>query len=133
MTFETNRQILKNVEVLFPALQHALVNSNKHPSNIYVDNKVLTSTESKTQGDPLAMAIYGIGIIPLIELLQKPIVTQKWYADDRRAAGDLKSLRAILDNLDVHGTAFGYHVKPSKCQLITQKNCRGKAMRVFES
>ena len=49
------------------------------------------------------MAMNGIGIIPLIELLQKPNVTQKWYADDGNAAGDLKSLRAILDNVDVHG------------------------------
>ena len=76
----------------------------------------MTSTEGTTQGDPLAMAMYGIEIVPLIELLQKPNVTQKWYADDESAAGDLRSLRAILDNLDVHGKAFGYNVKPSKCQ-----------------
>ena len=66
------------------------------------------------------MAMYGIGIIPLIELLQKPNVTQKWYADDGSAACDLKSLSAILDNLDMYGKAFGYNVKPSKCQLIVK-------------
>ncbi|XP_063712990.1 iron-sulfur cluster insertion protein ErpA-like [Symsagittifera roscoffensis] len=33
------------------------------------------------------MARYGIGIIPLIEILQKPNNTQKWYADDGSAAG----------------------------------------------
>ena len=81
----------------------------------------MTSTEGTTQGDPLAMAMYGIGIIPLIEFLQKLNVTQKWYADDGSAAGDLKSLREILDNLDRHGKAIGYTVKPSKCQLIVKK------------
>ena len=78
------------------------------------------------------MVMYGIGIIPLIELLQKPNVTQKWYADDGSTAGDLKSLRAILDNLDMHGKAFGYNVKPCKCQLIVKENCRESAIKVFE-
>ena len=92
----------------------------------------MTSTEGITQGDPLAMAMYGIGIIPLIELLQKPNVTQKWYADDGSAAGDLSSLRAILGNLDVHGKDFGYNMKPSKCQIIVKENSRDSAIKVFE-
>ena len=72
-----NRELaLKNVEVLYPALHHALANSYNYPSNLYVNNTVLASTEGTTQSDPLAMAMYGIGIIPLIELLQKPNVTQ---------------------------------------------------------
>ena len=75
----------------------------------------MTSTEGTTQGDPLAMALYVIGIIPLIELLQKSNVTQKLYADDGSAACDLRSLRAKLDNLVVHGKAFGYNLKRSKC------------------
>ena len=77
------------------------------------------------------MAMYGIGIIPLI-ILQKPNVTQKWYTDDGSAAGDLKSLRAILDNLYVHEKAFGYNVKPFKCQLIVKENQRDSAIKVFE-
>ena len=56
--------------------------------------------EGTKQGDPLAMAMYGIGIIPLIELLQKPNFTQKRYSDEGSAACDLKNLRAILDNLE---------------------------------
>ena len=68
---------LKNVEIFCPALHHALANSYKHPSNLYVNNTALTFTEGTTRGDPLAMALYGIRIIPLIELLQKPNVTQK--------------------------------------------------------
>ena len=92
----------------------------------------MTSIEGTTQGDSLAMAMYGMGIIPLIELLQKPNVFQKWSADDGIAAGDHRSLRVILDNLDVHGKAFGYNVKPSKCQLIVKENCRESAIKVFE-
>ena len=117
-----NRElVLKIVEIPCPALHHALANSYKHPSNLYINYTVLTSTEGTTQGDTLAMAMYGIRIIPLIELLQKPNFTQKWYADVGSAAGDLISLRAILDKLDVRGKAFEYNVKPSKCQLIVKK------------
>ena len=78
------------------------------------------------------MAMYGIGINPRIELLQKPNIIQKWYADDGGAAGDHRNLRAILDNLDVHGKAFEYNVKPFKCQLIVKENCRESAKKVFE-
>ena len=67
---------LKNIEILCPALHLALANSYNHPSNVYVNSTVLTSTEGTTQGDPLALALYVIGIIPLIELLQKPNVIQ---------------------------------------------------------
>ena len=91
----------------------------------------MTSTEVTTQGGPLTKAMYGIGIIPLIELLQKPNVTQKWYAEDGSAANDLNSLRAILKNLDEHGKAFGYNVKPSKSRLILKENCRESAIKVF--
>ena len=92
----------------------------------------MTFTEGTTQGDPLAMAMYGIGVIPLIELMQKPNVTQKRYADDGNAAGGLRSLRAKLDNLNVHGKAFGYNVKPSKCRLILKENRRDSAIKIFE-
>ena len=34
--------------------------------------------------------------------------------------------------MDVHGKAFGYKKKPSKCQLIVKKNCRESAINVFE-
>ena len=61
---------------------------------------------------PFAMAMYGF-------------VTQKWYADDGIDAGDLKSLRAVLDNLDVHG-------KPFKCQLIVKENRPDSATKLFE-
>ena len=45
--------------------------------------------EGVTQGDPLAMITYGIGVLPLIWELRDPHprVTQPWYADDAGAGG----------------------------------------------
>ena len=44
----------------------------------------LHSKEGVTQGDPLAMIAYGIGVLPLIRDLRiaHPRVTQTWYAYD---------------------------------------------------
>ena len=39
------------------------------------------STEGATQGDPLAMALFAIATIPLIDQLKQDIL-QVWYADD---------------------------------------------------
>ena len=52
----------------------------------------LHSKEGMTQGDPLAMIAYGIGVLPLIRVLKKdhPQVSQPWYADDEGAGGDLR-------------------------------------------
>ena len=59
---------------------------------------------------------------------------RNWYnpTDLAPTKSNLKSLRAILDNLDVHGKPLGNNVKPSKCQLIEKKNLRESAVKSFE-
>ena len=54
----------------------------------------LASTEGTTQGDPLAMAMYALGVTPLINSLRhhQLDVSQTWFADDATAAGQLTSL-----------------------------------------
>ena len=48
---------------------------------------LLYSKEGVTQGDPLAMVTYGLGILPLIQELWKshPSVTHPWYTSDAGA------------------------------------------------
>ena len=59
---------------------------------------ILFSKEGCTHGDPLAMIVYGIGMLPLVEKLQEeiPEMVQPWYADDAGAAGDYKSIATFL-------------------------------------
>ena len=54
----------------------------------------LHSKEGVTQGDPLAMIAYGLGILPLIWVLQTlhPGVTQPWCADDAGAGGNFSGI-----------------------------------------
>ncbi len=55
----------------------------------------LLSEEGTTQGDPLAMAMYALGIYPLITQLCGP-ARQVWFADD---AGSIKEIKKWWDTL----------------------------------
>ena len=77
------------------------------------------------------MAMYSLAIILLIKLLSVDGVTQKWYADDGNAVGNLSNLRTVLDKIVSQGKFFGYHVKASKCQLIVKDERLGEAQKIF--
>ena len=77
-----NRKLaLKNIIITFTSLSKRL----RTPTSIHLIcslKKTSYSQEEATQGDPLAMAIYGLAIIPLINLFISNYVTQKWYTDE---------------------------------------------------
>ncbi len=51
-----------------------------------MDGEVIRSMEVTTQGNPLAMAMYGLATVPLIRKLDGTC-RQIWYADDSAAWG----------------------------------------------
>ena len=63
-----NREaFLHNTKVLCPALATFINNCYSIPSDLFVQGgKPLKSFEGTTQGDPAAMAIYALGITPLL-------------------------------------------------------------------
>ena len=71
------RTALENVKILCPSLHVALQNSNSHPSHLYISKSTIPSKEGTTRGDPLAMAMYRILILPLILRLHNDSWTQK--------------------------------------------------------
>ena len=76
--------------------------------------------EDVTQGDPLAMIAYRIGILPLINNIKQelPDITYPWYADDSRALGTFVRLKTYFYSLTHQYPGRGYHPKPSKSVLI---------------
>jgi len=65
------------------------------------------------------MAMYAIGILPLIHKLQGS-VTQVWYADDASARGKTSDLRVWWDSLVSCGPHFGYNPNPCKTWLVVK-------------
>ena len=125
------KQVLKKIETICPSLINALRNSYGSPSLLFGNRKTILSQEGTTQGDPVAMAMYGVALLPLINLVKDDMVTQKWYADDGNAVGTLESLVTLHQKLQKHGPAFGY--KLTKCNLIIIESFLEKAKISFDS
>ena len=62
------------------------------------DGEWLASKEGVTQGDPLSMILYGIGMLPLTRELKEavPGCNQPWYADDVGAAGSFDDITDLF-------------------------------------
>ena len=54
---------LKNIQHLCPPIAKILINTYQEDAQLYIDGESLFSQEGTTQGDPLAMAMYGIAVI----------------------------------------------------------------------
>ncbi len=74
---------LRNILELCLSLGRVLVNTYRNNINLFIDGKTIVSREGTTQGDPLAMAMYLLGVIPLITRMSNvPSTRQVRYADD---------------------------------------------------
>ena len=93
----------------------------------------LFSKEGVTQGGPLSMFGYGIGILPLICILKEEFteVRQPWYADDAGAGGSFSDLRHFFSRLQEIGPSHGYFPEPSKSILVVQEHNRALAKSAF--
>ncbi len=109
---EQNRTVmLWTVRHEWPSGARFAFNCYKHWSILVIRNNdgsgatFLYSKEGVTQGDPLSMFAYGIGILPLIRLLKTkfPAVEQPWYADDAGAGGKFDDIRKFFRRLQEIG------------------------------
>ena len=78
--------VLHNICQICPSFARTLINTYRSPSALYISGDMLYSEEGTTQGDPLAMPMYALAMLPLMSKLPDD-VTQVWYADDACACG----------------------------------------------
>ena len=117
-----NRQVaLHNIRCLVPPIATIIINSYRNSTELFIDGDVILSQEGTTQGDPLAMPMYGLATIPLIRKLDK-LYKQIWYADDSAATGTVEQLYAWWNRLAAYGPAFGYFPNPSKTWLVIKQS-----------
>ena len=116
-----NRRLaLANILSLCPAFSRVLINTYRNDANLFVGGETILSQEGTTQGDPLAMAMYALALVPMIARLNDT-VKQIWYADDAAAADQLSNLRIWWDLLCDVGPQFGYFVNSAKTFLIVKE------------
>ena len=79
------------------------------------------------------MAMYSIGVTPLINDLQGPHIRQVWFADDATAGGSLNGLYEWWCRLKRLGPSYGYFVNASKTWLIVKPEYLDLAGEVFQN
>ena len=60
------KSALLNIGSLSPPLASMLINTYRENVDLFIDGETLHSQEGTTQGDPLAIAMYALGTLPLI-------------------------------------------------------------------
>ena len=121
-----NRNLaLLNVQNLCLSLATILINCYRLEVPLSIDGEILFSSEGTTQGDPLAMVMYAVGILPLIRHLNQ------LTADDAAAIGQLQHLHQWWDELVSAGSDFGYFANPSKSWLLIKPSVLDTAKSIF--
>ena len=136
---EGNRTVmLWTVRHEWPAGARFSFNCYKHWSILVIRGNrgsgvKLFSKEGVTQGDPLAMFCYGLGLLPLIRQLKDEFhdVEQIWYADDAGAGGKFARLRRQYLRLEELGPNYGYFPESLKSILVTSSKNVEAAKEVF--
>ena len=125
---------------LWPAAARYLYNTYKGWAPLILANSVepLYSMEGTTQGDPMSMAFYAVGLLPLIRIVKREEtlsvsdVLQMWYADDSSGGGSIFGLVQWLRLLTKVGPAFGYFPEPDKSVLVVQPSQIEAAQRILK-
>ena len=136
-----NRKVfLHNISILCPAISTFVRNCYTTPARLFViGGTEIRSNEGTTQGDPVAMIIYAIGITPLIMMIIEVVtircgdIKMVALADDFSAAGKLTSLLQWWTTLLEIGPKFGYYAEPKKSWIITKLETHTLAKEVFET
>ena len=120
--FDCLREVcLRNIQQLCPSLAPMVINTYRQPlSKMFVDGEVISSCEDTTQGDPIAMSMYALGILPLIKSVATLDATQAWFADDGGSEGKLLALFDWWQRLNELGPAYGYFPNASKSVLYVK-------------
>ena len=77
---------------------------------------------SRTLTTTLAMAMYPIGIIPLIRKLSDSGVTQAWFVDDATVGGSLSNVRKWWNKLASIEPNYGYVRNALKIWLVVKED-----------
>ncbi len=68
------KALLHNVQIMCPVFSNYVVNCYRVPARLFVIGGIeLCSNEGTTQGDPINMAVYAMGITPHLNIMSSTI------------------------------------------------------------
>ncbi len=96
---------------------------------------VIHSKEGITQGDCLAMSLFGVALMPLASKMGEaiPEALQPWYCNDAGMAGKAMPNAWCLNFLEKFGPPYGYFLKPGKSYYVYKAEDEPAARQAFES
>ena len=102
-----NRYILlHNIKIICPFIAQYVTNCYRTPSRLFIiGGKEISSKEGTTQGDPLAMAIYSLGVSTMLDMLVNYLALNDLntkmvaFADDLTGVGKITTLCQWWKNL----------------------------------
>ena len=115
-----NRSVLlRNVEIICPEVSLYMSNLYALRARLFITGgEEIRSNEGTTQGDPTAMSMYALAIMPLLETIVHDLdatdLKQVAFADDLTGVGNLKSLKVWWDAILKYGPYIGYTVNQRK-------------------
>ena len=132
------KAFLHNVGIVCPPLATFVRNCYAENLRLFVIGGVeISSKEGTIQGDPAAMAVYAVAILPLIIMLVDASVSKNHatisagFADDLTAAGKIKELLFWWKKLCSLGPDFGYYPEAKKSWLIAKEKFESAARKIF--
>ena len=129
------KSLLHNVQILCSIFARYVINCYQIPSRLFVVGGIkLSSNEETTQGDPIGMAFYAIGIIPLLNIMLLTIADEDEiaeFADDIIFVGKLLSLKQRWDKMISIGLQFRYFPQPVLvyCERRASGRCKNDIPR----
>ncbi|XP_066916388.1 uncharacterized protein [Clytia hemisphaerica] len=132
-----NREaLIHSIKYACPEIATYVSNCYANPARLFVIGGLeISSQEGTTQGDPLGMAIYALGVTPMLNILLFRINNQHnrmvAFADDITAAGTLEALKQWWDHLLEIGPSYGYFPQPTKSWLIVKSDQLDQARQTF--
>ena len=134
-----NREaMLHNIKMKCPSFSKYVENTYGSPSELYIegdeDNNVIMSEEGTTQGDPIAMAMYAIGLSVMQDTLsmEETRVKSVSYADDLIGAGSIVDLYEWWKKLETTGKKFGYLTNAKKSWIVVKPEKKEEVEQIFK-
>ena len=130
------RVLLHNINYICPEIAIFVNNCYGKPVRLFVTGGIeIESSEGTTQGDPIAMPVYAVGLLPLIACLISDAdvdpVKHEAFADDLAGGGSIIRLKSWWTSVKTNGKFVGYYVEPTKSWLTVKEEFYAQAVELF--